>query len=120
MSETPFERRSFDRQLVMKALKDSEFRRKLLDSPKETYLEELAVTRPHQTIPDEAEIIVLEEKSNKFYIVIPEVPKEIPLSDKSLAEIVDRVKTHRSPCWHLGDAPTIAENTTAENSTTLD
>ncbi|MGI9533899.1 MAG: hypothetical protein ACR2NW_03015 [Thermodesulfobacteriota bacterium] len=105
MSEAPFERRTFDRQLVTKAIKDPGFRRKLLVSPKETYLEELRAIRPNQTIPDEAEITILEEKGNMFYVVIPEVPQDLQLSDESLADIVDRVKTHRFPCWGLGDAP---------------
>ncbi|QDT78244.1 hypothetical protein Mal35_16760 [Gimesia maris] len=104
MNTPRFERREFDRQLIIKSLRDPTFRHKLLVNPKITYLEELQKVRPGQMIPEEVEIRTVEEKGDLFYIVLPALPDH-PITEEALAEIVDHKTTHRNPCWGLGDPP---------------
>lgn len=52
--------------LILKALKDSEFKKRLLKNTKATIEKELNVQ-----IPNDIEIQALEEKENTLYLIIP-------------------------------------------------
>lgn len=97
--QTPkFKRCEFEAKLIAKALKDPSFRKRLVMATKETYEAELG-----RQIPVEAEIKVVEEKGNAFYIVIPFLPEGENFSDEQIAAVSRRELTHREPCWGVGD-----------------
>lgn len=52
--------------IVAKAMLDSEFRERLIANPKSTISSLVG-----KEIPDEIEIVILEETPSKFYLVIP-------------------------------------------------
>ncbi len=105
MTEDRIERSRFDADLVARALKDPEFRRRLLSDPKAVYGDELKKVKPGQEIPEGVEIRIAEESENVFYVVLPCVPPSMELNDEGLEKIAWRESTHRMPCWGLGDAP---------------
>jgi hypothetical protein len=98
MKTQRFKRCEFEAKLIAKALKDSQFRKQLLAAPKETY--QAALGRP---IPKEAEIRVVEEKGNVFYVVLPFLPPGETFSEEQIASVARRESTHREPCWSVGD-----------------
>jgi hypothetical protein len=98
MKAPKFKRCDFEAKLIAKALKDPEFRKRLLSAPKETYQAELG--RP---IPKEAEIRVVEEKGDLFYVVLPFLPYSERFSEEQIAAVARRELTHREPCWGVGD-----------------
>ena len=98
MAAPRFTRRQFETRLVAKARRDAHFRRKLLADPNQTYATELG-----REIPGQAQIRVVEEAENVFYVVLPFVPPGLRLSDEQVLKIAKRELTHRNPCWGLGD-----------------
>jgi hypothetical protein len=64
--DVPTERAELERRIVGRALEDSEFRALLLASPREAVAGELGVE-----LPDQLEIVVVEEHTNRLAIVIP-------------------------------------------------
>ena len=105
MTDIPFQRARFDADLVFKALKDEAFRTRLLADPTRVYGEELRKSMPHHEVPDGVEIRVVEEAENVFYVVLPCVPPTMDLSDEALRRVARHERTHRNPCWGLGDPP---------------
>ena len=91
-----FERRQFDAALIERALVDSEFRERLVSDPKSVYEESLG-----RKIPNEVQIHVVEETGNILYIAIPHAPSSISSEDAMM--IASGQRTHREPCWGLGD-----------------
>ena len=105
MADLPFERKRFDAELVFKALKDRAFRARLLADPTGVYGEELGRAKPGQSIPEGVEIRIAQEAADVFYVVLPYLPPEMPLSDQRLEMVARHELTHREPCWGLGDSP---------------
>ena len=105
MTDGQFQRACFDADLVFKALKDDAFRARLLADPTRVYGEELRAAVPGHAVPDGVEIKVAEERENVFYLVLPCVPQEMNLSDEALRRVARHERTHRNPCWGLGDPP---------------
>lgn len=94
--ESKFSRCEFDTELVRRALTDPGFRKRLVEDPKGVYSSELG-----RDIPEEVVVRVLEESGNLVYLVIPHSPKG--LSEVEAEDLATRRKTHREPCWNLGD-----------------
>lgn len=105
MSGTPFQRSRFDADLVFRALKDEEFRARLLANPTEVYSEELGKVRPGLEVPEGVEIRIAKEAEDAFYLVLPCVPPSMQLGDDALQRVARHEQTHRNPCWGLGDPP---------------
>ena len=105
MSKNQFRRYEFDAQLVSKALKDKGFRDRFVQVPRGAYEEELRTLNPYQSIPEEVELKALEETESLFYVVLPYIPDEMHLSDEAIDQVARHERTHRNPCWVLGDAP---------------
>ena len=105
MVDAPFQRSRFDAELVLKALKDEDFRSRLLANPTQVYGEELSRALPGHEIPDGVEIKMAEEQENVFYVVLPCIPPTMHLSEDALERVARHEQTHRNPCWKLGDAP---------------
>jgi hypothetical protein len=94
--EKQFSRREFDTRLVQRALTNPQFRKRLVDNPKGVYASELG-----RQIPDDVVIRVMEESGSLVYIVIP-YSSDI-VSEAEAKMLAERKKTHREPCWGLGD-----------------
>ncbi|MBN1198521.1 MAG: NHLP leader peptide family RiPP precursor [Bacteroidales bacterium] len=77
--ETMNRRQQLEQRIIEKAIKDEQFRERLMTSPNETIEQELGVK-----LPASLRINVLEEKPNSFYLVIPMATRE--LSDEELTE----------------------------------
>lgn len=98
MNAKKFSRNEFDAKLVAKALKDPDFRVRLLSDPEAIYAAELG-----REIPSEAKIVVLEERGDTFYVVIPFLPETLKAEDGVIDAISRRALTYRHSCWGLGD-----------------
>ncbi|MCP4327609.1 MAG: NHLP leader peptide family natural product precursor [Alphaproteobacteria bacterium] len=105
MTENRFQRSRFDAQLVARARKDPDFRRRLVADPRGVYGEALKSAMPGHDIPEGVEIRIAEEAENVFYVVLPCIPPSMHLSDDALDRVARHEQTHRDPCWRLGDAP---------------
>lgn len=105
MTENRFERSRFDAELTARALKDPNFRRRLMENPTAVYGEALRDAMPGRDIPEGVEIRIAEETENVFYVVLPCIPATMHLSDETLDRVARHEQTHRNPCWGLGDAP---------------
>ncbi|MFF2483384.1 NHLP leader peptide family RiPP precursor [Paenibacillus sp. NPDC058071] len=70
-------------QIIQKAWEDAEFKKQLLADPKKALADSFGIV-----VPDDIEVEALEEKSNKFYLVIPPNPAEV-INDPSV----------RAPMW---------------------
>ncbi|SFG13673.1 NHLP leader peptide domain-containing protein [Desulfotomaculum arcticum] len=69
-------RKEFKQQIILKAQSDKDFKKALVDNPKET-LGQLGVQ-----VPEEVEVRVLEESAKVVYLVLPYNPDE--LTDEQL------------------------------------
>lgn len=98
MKAPKFKRSEFEARLVAKALRDPEFRRRLVADPTRTYAAELG-----RRIPDAARIKVVEETENTFCVAIPFLPPGLKITDEQLEAVARRELTHRNPCWGVGD-----------------
>lgn len=98
MNDSKFKRRDFEARLAAKALRDSEFRRRLVAEPTETYSAELG-----RKIPDGVRIKVVEDTENTFYVAIPFLPSDLKVTEEQLEAVAKRELTHRNPCWGVGD-----------------
>ena len=105
MTDGHFQRTRFDAELVFKALKDEAFRARLLADPTGVYGEELRKAMPGHDIPEGVEIKLAEEQGNVFYLVLPCLPPGLQLGDEALRRVARHERTHREPCWGLGDPP---------------
>lgn len=76
-------RKDLEIELITQSLKDEEFKRKLLASPKETIENKLGVK-----LPKELKISLLEETENTSYMVIPCNPYEGILEEEELKNIL--------------------------------
>jgi hypothetical protein len=98
MKDSKFKRRDFEATLAAKALRDPEFRRRLVANPTETYAAEL-----NHKIPDGVRVKIVEDSENTFYVTIPFLPADLKVTEEQLEAVARRELTHRNPCWGVGD-----------------
>ena len=83
-------RAELEQKLVEKAWEDETFKQELINNPKAVINRE---TR--QQLPEELEIVVLQETANKAYLIFPENPAQtgtqVELSEKDLERIAGGV-----------------------------
>ena len=80
-------RRELEANLIAKIWQDEAFKQQLMSNPKS------AITEVGISLPENIEIEVIEETSNKFYLVIPQPPThQEELSDEELQAIAGGVK----------------------------
>jgi hypothetical protein len=60
------QRKQFEQQLIEKAMKDTSFRQKLVDNPKEVIEAEFG-----RKIPESIQVNVLEEDAQTVYLILP-------------------------------------------------
>lgn len=93
-------RAEFERNLVIKAHENEEFKQQLLDNPKSVYEQELKTQ-----IPDSFKVRVIEEEPNSLFMVLPRknepATSENELSDAALETIAGGgwVYPKPSPKW---------------------
>ena len=78
-------RRELEANLIAKAWQDKAFKQQLLDNPKSAIAEAAGIS-----LPENIEVEAILETSNKFYLVIPQLPtqqEELELSDEELESV---------------------------------
>lgn len=98
MKTPAFKRSEFDAKLVARALKDADFKARLKADPKAVYEAELG-----RKIPGPAKIVVIEERPDTFYVVVPYIPEDLHPGDETIDAVARHILTHREPCWGVGD-----------------
>ena len=79
----PLTRRDFEAKIALKAWKDPEFKKEILDDPAATYEKYLG-----QPLPEGVELFVHEEDANTLHITIPQAPDTVAeLSDEDLEKV---------------------------------
>lgn len=78
------QRKQLEQRIIEKAMKDEQFRAKLMTSPNETIEQELGVK-----LPASLRINVLEEKPNNVYLVIPMTANEYATEELTEAELAN-------------------------------
>lgn len=68
--------------IISKALKDPEFKKRLLQNPKKTIEAELKIT-----IPGHIQLEVLEETEKKKYLILPKLSDKSEIREKELEAI---------------------------------
>jgi hypothetical protein len=95
MLKEPKSKNELIQKLVSKAKDNVEFKKKLLDNPKELIEEELKIK-----LPDSLKITTLEEKKDQAYLVLPlnnDLNKQIELTDEELNNVAGGM------CWEACD-----------------
>jgi len=69
-------RQKFEAEIILKAWKDPEYKKLLLESPKEVLQEELRKIRPELTLPDNFQVYIHEETPNTVHMTLPINPAE--------------------------------------------
>ncbi len=83
------DRWEFEKKIVMKALKDPAFKKKLITHPKETLKEMLKHEKNvNIAMVEKLNIKVYEEKKDEWNIAVPYFPSNKPLSDAELKDIM--------------------------------
>ncbi len=75
-------RQDLENILIEKAMKDLHFRQQLLGKPRETIEEALGMN-----FPPSMNVMVLEEKTDTFYLVLPASPPPFPSDELSENEL---------------------------------
>ena len=75
-SDESMGRQKFEAEIIAKAWKDPEYKKRLLESPKEVLQEELRKVRPELTLPDDFKVFVHEEAPKAVHMVLPVNPAE--------------------------------------------
>jgi len=102
-SSKPTTRRELETRVIVKAIKDGEFRKKLLSNPREGVLAAVKEIDPGFEIPPDMEVKVFEEPKRAFYLVLPQTPTEtVEISDEDLEKVAGGIFTDQ---W--GDATVI-------------
>ncbi len=90
--------KEFEEQIIKKAQSDKEFKKALVDNPKEA-LGQLGVQ-----LPEDVEVKVVEESARVVYLVLPDNPDE--LTDEQLDRVAGGVwfcgDAYRNRCWMQG------------------
>lgn len=71
----------FERKLIERAWEDEAFKQELLSNPKAVYARESG-----QEIPKDLEIEVVQETSNKAYLVLPNNPESVITAEEELSD----------------------------------
>ena len=74
--KAPVTRKKFEEEIILKAWKDPEYKKRLLESPKEVLQEELQKIRPELKLPDNFHVFVHEETTSAVHITLPVNPGE--------------------------------------------
>ena len=84
----PTTRRELETTVIVKAIKDADYRQKLLSNPREAVLAAVRENDPDFDIPAEVDVKVFEEPKKAFYLVLPRTPTEnIEISDEDLEKV---------------------------------
>ena len=84
----PMTRQKFESEIILKAWKDPEYKKRLLESPKEVMQEELRKIRPELTLPEELQVYIHEETPNAVHMTLPAPPADGELSDEAWLDSV--------------------------------
>lgn len=87
MAQQPKTRAEFEKELILKAWKDPAFREELIANPKRVVEREIQALKADVTLPEDLEVVVLEETAKKIYLVLPPHPGEMTgqeISDEAL------------------------------------
>jgi hypothetical protein len=76
------EREEVEQKIIEKASKDGQFKSNLINNPKKILNQEFGLE-----LPDNISLEVLEEKPDKFYLVLPVDKNKIALSDEMLDNV---------------------------------
>lgn len=71
----------FERKLIERAWEDEAFKQELLSNPKAVYARESG-----QEMPNDLEIEVLQETSNRAYLVLPNNPEQAITAEEELSD----------------------------------
>ena len=86
-SNEQISRHKFEEEIILKAWKDPEYKKRLLESPKDVFQEELRKIRPELTLPDDLQVHIHEETPNAIHMTLPANPAEYcQLSDEDWLE----------------------------------
>lgn len=80
----------FQQGIIMKTLKDDNFRKELLADPKAVLEQEMAKIKPGAKLPKNFAVQVLEQPANTLYLVLP-APNASELSDEELDTVAGGV-----------------------------
>jgi len=69
-------RQKFEAEIILKAWKDPEYKKRLLESPKAVLQEELRKIRPELTLPENFQVYIHEETPNTVHMTLPANPAE--------------------------------------------
>ena len=69
-------RKKFEEEIILRAWKDPEYKKRLLESPKDVFQEELRKIRSELTLPDDLQIYIHEETPNVVHMTLPANPAE--------------------------------------------
>ena len=72
----PINRQTFEAGIILKAWKDPEYRKRLIESPKQVVQEELEKIRPGVKLPDNLQIYLHQETPNIVHMSLPVNPAE--------------------------------------------
>ena len=72
-----FTRKEFEERIIAQAWKDPEYKKRLLDSPREVLEEELKSINPEAKLPDNIKVFVHEEKLDAVHISLPVNPADL-------------------------------------------
>ena len=75
-------RKKIEQQLIEKAMKDESFRQRLIENPERTIEEEFAIR-----IPESFKINILQEESDKFYLILPSEKSLNPMEELNEREL---------------------------------
>lgn len=91
-------RSELEAELISKAMSDETFRSQLLKSPKAAVQDGLKLKTP---IPDDIEIVVVEETPKKLYLVLP-AQREAAVSPPMAASLLGCNRGPEYPCTNTG------------------
>jgi hypothetical protein len=72
-------------ELIVRAMKDENFRKELLSNPKALVEKEIGKLKKDAKLPETLEVKVIEQPANALYLVLPTMPDE--LSDEALDNV---------------------------------
>jgi len=79
-------RQKFEEEIILKAWKDPEYKKRLLESPKEVFQEELQKIRPEATLPEDFKVFIHEESPNAVHMTLP--TNEVWLENASGGDVI--------------------------------
>lgn len=80
--------------VILKALKDANFKKKLLENPKKVLEQECGIS-----IPANTSIQVFEESEGQKYLIIPHIPQASALSEAELEKIAGGIRPTFAPTY---------------------